>query len=80
MNTDPKTESVSYTEHQTLPFVLNNSDHANHAALARAIRSHLRWRNSHKRDLKLLDAERKERLRVRSEARRQWGHPRAEAA
>ena len=61
-------------------FVLNNSDHENHAALGRAIRSHLRWRNSHKRDPKLLEAERKERLRVRSEAQRRWGRPRAEAA
>jgi transposase len=61
-------------------FVLNNSDHENHAALARAIRSHLRWRNSHKRDPKLLDAQRKERQRVRSEAQRRWGHPRADAA
>lgn len=61
-------------------FVLNNSDHENHAALGRAIRSHLRWRNSHKRDPELLDAERKERLRVRSEARRRWGHPRTAAA
>ena len=61
-------------------FVLNNSDYENHAALARAIRSYLRWRNSHKRDPKILAAERRERLRVRCEAKRRWGYPRAAAA
>jgi len=61
-------------------FVLNNSDYENHAALARAIRSHLKWRNGHKRDPKLLAAEREERLRVRCETKRRWGYPRAAAA
>ena len=61
-------------------FVINNSDYENHAALARAIRSHLRWRNSHKRDPRILAAERKERARVRSDAKRRWGYPRADAA
>jgi hypothetical protein len=61
-------------------FVLNNSDHNDHAALARAIRAHLRWRNSHKHDPKLLAAQRRERARVRSEAQRRWGQPRTQAA
>ena len=61
-------------------FVLNNSDYENHAALARAIRSYLKWRNSHKRDPKILAAERRERLRVRCEAKRRWGYRRADAA
>jgi transposase len=61
-------------------FVLNNSDYENHAALARAIRSHLKWRNSHKRDPRILAAERKERARVRSDTKRRWGYPRADAA
>jgi len=61
-------------------FVLNNSDYDDHAALARAIRSHLKWRNSHKRDPKILAAEHKARLRVRSETKRRWGYPPADAA
>lgn len=61
-------------------FVLNNSDYHDHAALARAIRAHLRWRNSHKHDPKLLAAQRRERARVRSEAQRRWGQPRTQAA
>lgn len=61
-------------------FVLNNSDYENHAGLARAIRSYLRWRNSHKRDPKILAAERKERARMRSETKRRWGYPSAAAA
>jgi transposase len=61
------------------PFVLSNSDHANHPALARAIRSYLRWRNTHTRDPKILDAERRHRAKIRSEHRRRWGHPRRAA-
>lgn len=60
-------------------FVLSNSDHANHPALARAIRSYLRWRNSHTRDPRVLDAERRHRAKIRSEHQRRWGHPRRAA-
>ena len=38
------------------------------SALARAIRSYLRWRNTHTRDPAILDAERRHRARIRSEA------------
>jgi transposase len=61
-------------------FVLANSDHPDHAALARAIRAYLRWRNTHTRDPRLLDAERRHRARLRSQAQRRWGQPRTAAA
>ena len=61
-------------------FVLANSDHADHPALGRAIRSYLRWRNTHTRDPKLLEAERRHRARIRSEQQRRWGHPKHSAA
>ena len=48
-------------------FVIANSDHRDHPALARAIRSYLRWRNAHTRDPDVLDAERRHRARIRSE-------------
>jgi len=60
-------------------FVIANSDHANHPALARAIRSYLRWRNTHTRDPRILDAERRQRARIRSEQQRRWGHRRPAA-
>jgi transposase len=61
-------------------FVLANSDHADHPALGRAIRSYLRWRNTHPRDPQLLEAERRHRARIRSEQQRRWGHPKRRAA
>jgi transposase len=61
-------------------FVIANSDHADHPALARAIRSYLRWRNAHTRDPELLALERKHRARLRGEAQRRWGQPRPQAA
>jgi transposase len=57
-------------------FVIANSDHADHPALARAIRSYLRWRNTHTRDPRVLDAERRHRARIRGEQQRRWGQPR----
>ena len=60
-------------------FVLSNSDHQDHPALARAIRSYLRWRNTHTRDPKILEAERRHRARIRSEHQRRGGHPRRAA-
>ncbi len=60
-------------------FVLSNSDHPDHPALARAIRSYLRWRNTHTRDPDILDAERRHRAKIRSEHQRRWGHPRRAA-
>jgi len=61
-------------------FVIANSDYPNHPALARAIRGYLRWRNSHKRDPAVLEAERRHRAKLRGEAQRRWGQPRTRAA
>jgi transposase len=61
-------------------FVIANSDHADHRALARAIRSYLRWRNANTRDPEILELERKYRAELRGEAQRRWGHPRPRAA
>ena len=60
-------------------FVLANSDHPDHPALARAVRSYLHWRNAHTRDPELLAAERRHRARIRSEHQRRWGHTRRAA-
>ena len=61
-------------------FVIANSDYADHRALGHAIRSYLRWRNTHTRDPEILAAERKHRARLRGEAHRRWGQPRSRAA
>ena len=61
-------------------FVLANSDHRDHQALAQAIRAYLRWRNAHTRDPRILEAERRQRALLRSQARRRWGRPRPAAA
>ena len=61
-------------------FVIANSDHRDHPALARAIRKYLGWRNSHTRDPEVLEAERRHRAKIRGEAQRRWGHPRTTAA
>lgn len=61
-------------------FVIANSDHRNHPALARAIRNYVRWRNAHTRDPDVLAAQRRHAARLRSEKQRRWGHPRTTAA
>lgn len=61
-------------------FVIANSDYPDHPALARAIRSYLRWRNAHTRDPRVLEAERRHRAKLRGEAQRRWGQPRVRAA
>jgi transposase len=61
-------------------FVLANSDHADHPALAQAIGAYLRWRNANTRDPAILDAERRHRARTRSEHQRRWGRPKTTAA
>jgi transposase len=61
-------------------FVLANSDHPDHPALGRAIRSYLRWRNAHTRHPEILEAERRHRARIRSEQQRRWGHPKRRTA
>ena len=61
-------------------FVLNNSNHPNHVVLTRRLHGYLRWRNTNVRDPQILDAQRRERRRVRSEKNQQWGRPNKKAA
>jgi Transposase and inactivated derivatives len=61
-------------------FALNNSYPRSHRALSRALHKHCRWRNENSRDPAILEAERKERARVRSEAGRRWGERQPRAA
>jgi hypothetical protein len=61
-------------------FVLGDSNHPNHAVLARKLQGYLRWRNANARDPEVLAAQRRERARVRSERQRQWGRPARRAA
>jgi transposase len=61
-------------------FVLRNSDYPSHRQLAAALHAYLRWRNANARDPRILELVRKERARLRGEAQRRWGHPRARAA
>ena len=61
-------------------FVLNNSDHPSHAALARRLHAYLRWRNTNAKHPDVLAAQRKERARIRSERQLRWGRAAARAA
>jgi transposase len=56
-------------------FVIAGSDHPNHAVLARKLQDCLRWRNANARHPDVLDAQRRERARVRSERQQRWGRP-----
>lgn len=59
-------------------FVLNSADHPSHLVVANKTHAYLRWRNAKHPDV--LAAQRKERLRIRSERQRRWGQPRARGA
>jgi transposase len=61
-------------------FVMGNSDHPNHPALARRLQDYLRWRNAHARHPDVLAAQRRERARIRSERQQRWGRPKPKAA
>src|SRR5208283_88988 len=61
-------------------FTIANSDHQSHAEMAKAIRAYIRWRNAHTTDPEVLALERKHRARMRGEAQRRWGQPKARAA
>ena len=61
-------------------FVMGDSDHPNHAVLARRLQHYLRWRNANARHPDILAAQRKERARIRSERHHRWGRPRQRAA
>jgi hypothetical protein len=56
-------------------FTMANSDHPSHAALARRLHAYLRWRNANARDPRVLDSQRCERARVRSEKSHCWDGP-----
>jgi len=60
-------------------FVVAGSNHPNHAVATRALHDYLRWRNANARHPDVLDAQRRERAKVRSERQRRWGQPRARA-
>ena len=61
-------------------FVIGNSDPPNHPTLARDLHAYLRWRNHHRRHPAVLEAQRRERARIRSERQHRWGRPRRTAA
>jgi transposase len=61
-------------------FVMGNSDHPDHPALARKLQACLRWRNAHARHPEVLAAQRRERARIRSERQQRWGRPKPKAA
>jgi len=61
-------------------FVLNNSNHPNHVVLTRRLHAHLRWRNANARAPELLNAQRRERARIRAAKQRRWGRPSSRAA
>jgi len=61
-------------------FVMGNSDHESHPALARRLHAYLRWRNANARHPDVLAAQRHERARFRSERQQRWGRPRTQAA
>jgi hypothetical protein len=61
-------------------FVIGNSDYPNHTTLARRLQEHLRRRNTHARHPDVLAAERRERVRIRSERQQRWGRPKPKAA
>jgi DDE superfamily endonuclease len=61
-------------------FVMGDSNHPNHAVLARRLQAYLRWRNANSRHPDVLAAQRRERARIRSQRQQRWGRPRAKAA
>ena len=61
-------------------FVMGDSDHPNHPALARRLQAYLRWRNANARHPDVLAAQRRERARIRSERQQRWGRPKPKAA
>jgi hypothetical protein len=61
-------------------FVMGDSNHPNHAVLARRLHAYLRWRNANSRHPDVLATQRRERARIRSQRQQRWGRPRAKAA
>ena len=60
--------------------MMANSNHPNHAVLAREMQACLRWRNASARHPDVLAAQRRERARVRSQRQQRWGRPTPKAA
>jgi hypothetical protein len=60
--------------------MMANSNHPNHAVLAREMQACLRWRNASARHPDVLAAQRRERARVRSQRQQRWGRPKPKAA
>ncbi|WP_442806960.1 integrase [Streptomyces sp. NBC_01318] len=62
--------------------MIGNNDPPNHPALARQMQDYLRWRNDHRRHPTVLQAQRRERarIRIRIEKDIHWGRPRPKAA
>lgn len=54
-------------------FTMANSNHPNHVVQTRRLHAYLRWRNAHARDPEVLEAQRRELARVRSEKGHRWG-------
>jgi transposase len=54
-------------------FTLANSNHPNHMVQTRRLHEYLRWRNAHARHPDVLEAQRRERARIRSEKGHRWG-------
>lgn len=54
-------------------FTLASSNHRSHPAQTQALHRYLRWRNANARHPDVLAAQRKERVRVRSEKGIRWG-------
>jgi transposase len=61
-------------------FTLANSNHPNQTVQTRKLHEYLRWRNAHARNPEVLEAERCERARIRSERHHRWGRHDAPAA
>jgi hypothetical protein len=59
---------------------MGDSDHPNHTVLARELPAYLRRRNANARHPDILAAQRRERVRIRSERQQRWGRPRPKAA
>lgn len=56
-------------------FVLGNDVPTSHPSLIQHLHVYLRWRNRHRRDPAMLEAQRRERARIRSERGHRWGRP-----
>lgn len=54
-------------------FIMANSNHPNHVVQMSRPHEYLRWSNAHARDPEILEAQRRERARVRSEKGHRWG-------